>query len=115
MNKLFLGIKGHAVCIDKLSGDQIWSVKLKYTTEVTNILVDDDLVFVYSDGHLFCLEIHDGTVKWENKLKGMGYGPCILATENNSSSSAKTHVAVQQSSAAIFTSSSDSSDGDGGD
>ena len=114
MDKLFLGIKGRAVCVDKFSGNKIWDVKLKSTSEVTNILAEDELVFVYSGGHLFCLDIYSGAVKWENKLKGMGYGPCIMASQNQNASVVSSNLAAQQSSAAIAFSSSDSG-GDGGD
>lgn len=117
MDKLLLGIKGHAVCIDRNTGTKIWSTKLRLTSGVTNIFVENDVAFVYCGGHLFCLDIHDGSIKWENKLEGMGYGPCIIATDNQSSSVVASNAAAQQSSTVVFvSSSSDSSgDGDGGD
>lgn len=116
MDKLFLGIKGRVVCIDKFSGNKIWDVKLKSTSGVTNILAEGDFLFVYSGGHLFCLNIYSGAIKWENKLKGMGYGPCIMASQNQQTSVVASNLAAQQTSAAITFSSSDSGgEGDGGD
>ncbi|WP_232056453.1 outer membrane protein assembly factor BamB family protein [Pseudoalteromonas sp. A25] len=103
MDKLLLGIKGHAVCLDKHTGNKIWSTKLKATSGVTNMFVDGDLVFAYSGGHLFCLDIHSGDIKWENKLEGMGYGPCIIGTEVQNVSAVTAHSAAQQASAACTT------------
>ncbi len=115
MDKLLLGVKGHAVCIDKNTGNKLWSVKLKSTSGVTNILVENDVAFVHAGGHLFCIDIHSGDIKWENKLSGMGYGPCIIATDNQSSSVVASNAVAQQSSASIYVSSSNSiGDGDGG-
>lgn len=115
MDRLFLGVKGLVVCVDKNTGDNIWSTKLKPTSGITNVFIDDELVFAHAGGHLFCLDINTGSIKWENPLKGMGYGPCIFATENQSMSVAGSDAAAQQSSVAISVSSADSGgDGDGG-
>ncbi len=113
MDKLLLGIKGHAVCVNKKTGDKLWSTKLKSTSGVTNIFVEDDSVFAYSGGHLFCLDLKSGTIKWENKLEGMGYGPCIMASESQNPSVVASHFAAQQASAASASVVA-SSGGDGG-
>lgn len=39
MEKLYLGINGHVVCINKTNGEQIWKTKLKSST-ITNVLSD---------------------------------------------------------------------------
>ncbi|WP_144392313.1 PQQ-binding-like beta-propeller repeat protein [Pleionea sediminis] len=95
MNRIFLGMRGVAICIDKKSGEIVWKTKLKSGSSVTNVTVDGDDVIVYSGGHLFCLDIDSGTEKWSNSLKGMGYGHCIIASENSASA-----VAAAQSSQA---------------
>ena len=35
MNKLFLGISNHVVCLSKKTGEQLWKTKLKSST-ITN-------------------------------------------------------------------------------
>ena len=50
MEKLFLGIKGQLVCLDKASGNKLWATKLKSTSGVTNLLFEDDKVFRFKDG-----------------------------------------------------------------
>jgi outer membrane protein assembly factor BamB len=100
MEKLFLGIKGQLVCLDKASGNKLWATKLKSTSGVTNLLFEDDKVFAYSGGHLFCVAAKDGKVLWENKLDGLGYGPCIIASENQNASLIADQLQAQQSSAA---------------
>ena len=86
MEKLFIGIKGHVVCLDKATGTRQWETKLKSTSGVTNVLFEQDCVFAYSGGHLFCLDADSGRIRWENKLDGLGYGACIIATENQNAS-----------------------------
>ena len=112
MDKLVLGIKGRAVCVSKSSGERLWSTKLKNTSGITNVFLDADKVFAYSGGHLFCLDLQTGSILWENALKGLGYGPCIMAGDAQSSAvnAAAAAAAVQQASVAY----SSSGDGDGG-
>ncbi len=100
MDKLLIGIKGHAVCLDKKSGEKIWETMLKSTSSITNICVDGEDVFAYSGGHLFCLELASGKVKWENKLAGFGYGPCIIAMQGQNPAVVSSHGADQQNAAA---------------
>ena len=102
MDKLLLGIKGHAVCLSKKTGDKLWSTKLKSTSGVTSIFVEDDSVFAYSSGHVFCLDLSNGKIKWENKLEGLGYGPCIIASETQNSSVVASQVITEQESTASF-------------
>ena len=99
MDKLFLGIHSHVVCISKKTGDKLWETKIK-SASITNVYFENDFVYAYSGGHLFCLKASSGDVVWENTLKGFGYGTCIIASENDSSALITSQVAAQQASAA---------------
>ena len=77
MEKLYLGINSHVVCIDKATGEECWKTKLKSST-ITNIYCDDGFIYAYSGGHLFCVDGNNGNSVWKNSLKGMGYGVCIM-------------------------------------
>ncbi len=119
MEKLFLGIKGRVVCLDKATGSKQWETKLKSTSGVTNVLFEDDSLFAYSSGHLFCLNAENGVIRWENKLDGLGYGACIIATENQNVSLIANQLqqAQQASTSAVVVASSAAvagSDGSGG-
>ncbi len=81
MNNLFVGIKGQVVCIDKQTGKEVWSTKLKGMS-ITNVIYNNKQIFAYASGHLFCLDADFGKVLWKNPLTGYGYGACIFATEN---------------------------------
>ncbi|MEQ3697143.1 MAG: PQQ-binding-like beta-propeller repeat protein [Pseudomonadales bacterium] len=102
MNKLFLGIKSHVVCIDKRDGKELWRTKLKSST-IINVYYEDDQVFAYAGGHLFCLKTRDGSIVWTNTLKGLGYSTCIMASEQQSASVIANQVASQQAAAAATT------------
>ncbi|RYV01423.1 hypothetical protein SOPP22_13585 [Shewanella sp. OPT22] len=99
MDKLFLGINNHVLCLNKANGEVIWKTKLK-GSGITNVHYEEKRIYAYSGGHLFCLEAIDGRVVWTNSLKGMGYSACIIATENQNSSNVASQVAAQQAIAA---------------
>ncbi|MGJ8680724.1 PQQ-binding-like beta-propeller repeat protein [Paraglaciecola sp.] len=111
MEKLYLGIQGKAVCIDKNSGDIIWSTKLKSSSAVTNVFYEDGFIYAYSGGHLFCIDAKSGEIKWENGLSGYGYGACIIATEGQSSAAIANQVASQQAVAATIVTTNSTTNG----
>jgi len=82
MEKLFLGISNHVVCLDKKTGDQVWKTKLK-SSSITNVYYENGCVFAYSGGHLFSLNAIDGSVNWENPSKCRSY----LKPNSNTTSS----------------------------
>jgi len=98
MDKLFLGINNHVVCLSKKTGEQLWKTKVKSST-ITNVYYENDFIFTYSGGHLFCLKASDGSILWENSLKGFGYGTCIIASEQQNSTLIASQLAAQQASA----------------
>ena len=78
MERLYIGIKGHVVCLDKATGAKLWDTKLK-STDLTNVYLDGEFIYAYASGHLFCLDAKTGGIKWKNELEGFGYGTCIIA------------------------------------
>jgi outer membrane protein assembly factor BamB len=99
MEKLFLGISNHVVCLSKKTGEQLWKRKLK-SSSITNVYYESECVFAYSGGHLFCLQGSDGAILWENPLKGFGYSTCIIASEHQNSAVISSQIATQQAIAA---------------
>ena len=95
MDKLFLGINNHVVCVSKSNGEQLWKTKIKSST-ITNVYYEEGHIFAYSGGHLFCLKAANGEIFWENPLKGFGYGTCIIASEHQNASVIASQVANQQ-------------------
>ncbi|MDT0593727.1 PQQ-binding-like beta-propeller repeat protein [Glaciecola petra] len=84
MDKIFLGIKGHVVCLDKLTGNELWRQKLKIDWGKPTIVVYSEELFVYLGGTFYCLSPETGVVKWENRLKGLGSGSCVIAVSGKS-------------------------------
>ena len=99
MDKLFLGISNHVVCLSKQSGEQLWQTKLKRST-ITNVYYESGCVYAYAGGHLFCINAADGNIVWENALKGLGYGTCIIASEHQNAAVIAGQIASQQALAA---------------
>jgi outer membrane protein assembly factor BamB len=99
--KLYLGIKGSVVCLEQKTGEVIWSKHLKSSSAITNIYIEDNFIFAYSGGHLFCLTTDKGDIVWENKLKGMGYGSCIIASDSQAASVIAANQAQAASAGAV--------------
>jgi outer membrane protein assembly factor BamB len=107
-NFVYLGVKAHVVCINAVTGEEIWRTKIK-RSQLISIVVEEGLIVAHAGGQLFGLDKSSGKVLWNNKLPGLGYGYCFLATENSSSSS------LMNNALAAISSSNDGGDsaGDG--
>jgi len=99
MEHLYLGINGNVVCIKKSNGNEVWRTKIKSGT-ITNVYYEDNHIYAHSGGYLFCLKAANGKIKWENSLKGLGYGSCIIASEQQNSAFITNQIAQQASAAA---------------
>lgn len=84
MSNIYLGMAGKIICLDRNTGDEIWRTKLKSISSLTNLIKEQDRVIAYAGGHLFCLDANSGDILWENELKGLGYGYCMIASEQQS-------------------------------
>ncbi len=93
---IYLGVKGHVVCLDKRTGKKIWETHLA-SRGLTNLVIHDDLIVAHTKGKLFALKITDGTILWENPLSGLGYGHCLIATNSQNTLAV---IAQQQAEAA---------------
>ena len=67
--------------MDKESGARVWETKLKGCGFVT-LLVDEDKVFVGTQGEIFCLDADTGKMIWHDGLRGYGLGLMSIATKN---------------------------------
>lgn len=99
MENIYIGMNGFVVAIKPKNGDEIWRTKLK-SSQITNIVLDQDKIYASAGGHLFCLTSKKGEILWENKLSGLGYGACIIATHNQAAS-ISANIQAQQAAGAI--------------
>ena len=98
MEKIYIGMNGYVVCLKQKDGTEIWRTKLK-SSQITNIVLNEDKIYAASGGHLFCLKAKDGKTLWKNGLSGLGYGACIISTSNQSASMIAANLQVQQAAA----------------
>jgi outer membrane protein assembly factor BamB len=75
---LFVGIGGHAVALDRATGQEVWRTKLK-GGDFVNVSVDGGAVIASARGQVFCLDAATGSVRWQNDLKGLGLGLVSIA------------------------------------
>jgi outer membrane protein assembly factor BamB len=72
-DRLFIGIGGHAVAIDRARGTELWRTRLKASSYVT-VWLSGKKLFAGANGTLFCLDPSSGEILWQNGLKGLGLG-----------------------------------------
>jgi outer membrane protein assembly factor BamB len=84
--RLYIGSNGHVSAIDPRTGAEVWRTKLQQGLITStgaadvSVIVRDSVIYAGSAGHLFALST-DGTILWENSLKGLGYNDVSLAFE----------------------------------
>ena len=75
---VYIGVGGHAVAIDRTTGHEVWRTKLK-GSDFVNVSVEGRDLLAATKGQLFCLDAGTGTLRWQNELKGLGWGLVTIA------------------------------------
>jgi outer membrane protein assembly factor BamB len=100
---LFVGIKRRVLAVDRNTGKMVWETKLpvgSIADSFVNLFFDRGNVFAHTGGKLFCLETANGRIRWENPLKGCGYGIVTMASVAGSSGNLPGIVQKKQQDAA---------------
>ena len=74
---LFVGIKGHAMALDRATGAERWKTKLR-GGDFVHLVTDGQRLYATTQGEVFCVDGATGSVLWRNPLKGMGLGLASL-------------------------------------
>jgi outer membrane protein assembly factor BamB len=106
---VFVGIKGTAIALSRTSGEILWETYLKGSGFVHLVLEGEDL-FATTQGEVFCLDPATGEGRWNNELKGYGWGLTSIAVPNGTTGGVLAQVAAaeelqrseQASSAAVI-------------
>ena len=98
-NRLYLGIKGHVVCIRKEDGEELWRTSLK-GGGFTNVVVEPDGIFAYTRGVLYALDPHSGDIRWSNELPRLGFDACIIGSANQTPAAVAAIKAAREEAAA---------------
>ena len=77
-NLIFIGIHGTVLALDRATGQEVWSAKLK-GSDLANVVLLDGALSATADGELFCLDASTGKLRWQNRLKGLGVGLVSIA------------------------------------
>jgi outer membrane protein assembly factor BamB len=76
---VFVGFNGHALALDRQTGEVVWSNNQLHKGYVT-LLLDGDRLIVSTNGYMYCLDPLTGETLWHNPLKGYGVGPASLVS-----------------------------------
>lgn len=77
---VYLGIKGHVIALNRLTGDEVWKTELKGSSFV-QVFRDEEYLYAAARGEIFCLAPDSGQVLWHNPLKGLGWDLASLASD----------------------------------
>jgi hypothetical protein len=83
---VFVGIKGSVVALNRATGQQVWTTRLKGSYFV-NVTLQEGILLASCCGEIFCLDPLTGKALWHNPLKGFGTGLATIATEHSVGSS----------------------------
>lgn len=97
--RLYLGIKGHVVCVRKEDGKELWRTPLA-GRGFTNVVVEPDGIFAYTRGILYSLNADSGTILWQNELPRLGFDTCIIGSANQTPVAVAAIKAAQEQAAA---------------
>lgn len=84
-SSIFIGMRGRAFCLDRVTGQIVWSTNLKGSDFVT-LLLDGELLLAATHGEVFGMQAATGKVLWHNEMPGQGFGLISLATAAGASS-----------------------------
>lgn len=86
---VLLSVKARVLAISRKDGRLLWTTELPggLSSNFVSLLADETHVFAHSKGHLHCLALSNGAIKWINELPGCGYGIATLAFPGGTASS----------------------------
>jgi outer membrane protein assembly factor BamB len=99
---VFIGMRGHVLAVDRRTGFEIWRTHLKSASFV-NVALDGPDLFATTLGEMFCLDPTTGSIRWNNPLRGMGYGLICIAGASNQAPIAEEYNRQQDSTSAATT------------
>lgn len=76
---VYIGIKGSVLALDRATGAIIWEAEL-IGSDFVNVVLDGDDLLATTRGEIFCLDATTGHLRWQNPLRGYGYGVITIAT-----------------------------------
>jgi len=99
---VFIGIKGSVVALNRATGQQVWTTRLK-GSDFVNVVLQDGAILASCYGEIFCLDPLTGKTFWHNSLKGFGTGLATIATDNATVLAAKRRRDEEAATAAATT------------
>ena len=85
-SRVFLGVHGEVVALDRTTGQELWHTKLA-GSDFVNLLLDGDRIIETTKGKAFCIDAGTGQLLWRNDLPGLGLGLVSIATASGSTPS----------------------------
>ena len=82
---LYVGIKGHVLALDRLTGTELWRTKLQGARmkvyDFVHVHRDGEQLYAAYNGEIYCLDPKTGALRWHNQLRGLGTGLASLLSD----------------------------------
>ncbi|MCA8959202.1 MAG: PQQ-binding-like beta-propeller repeat protein [Planctomycetes bacterium] len=105
---VYIGFNRRVACLDRRTGEQVWSWKAPKGSGYVSLLLDGDTLFAVVNGYVYALDPAHGRELWSNAMPGFGFGVACIATDRahtDFSLLAQSLVAQQQAAASASASS----------
>ena len=87
---LIIGTNGFVSAIDIATGKELWRTRLREGIlggsrgSDVSVLVEDNIIYAGCSGRIYALKTSDGSILWDNELKGLGFNEVALAKTGTS-------------------------------
>src|SRR5688572_28043754 len=99
--RIFMGLQGRVLCLDRADGRIVWSTNLPGGTwGFVTVVSDVDGVFASASGEVCRLDPATGAVLWHNPLKGYGVGYASFALQRGDAYDLATNAVAAAQAAA---------------
>jgi outer membrane protein assembly factor BamB len=101
-NILIFGSHGSLRAYRRDTGEVLWSTHLK-SYGFVSFVADEQRVYAYTNGELFCVDLFTGDGRWNDALKGWGFDVASLGFPGGASAPDPAIKAMQDAAAAAAT------------
>jgi outer membrane protein assembly factor BamB len=74
---LCIGTNRWVAMLDPRTGTEQWRTRLPHGGAIVSLLLKKSRLFVGHAGYVYCLDVRNGGILWENGLPRMGYHPVM--------------------------------------
>ncbi len=79
---IYVGFNSRIAALDRATGELVWDWKAPYGSGFVALLLDGEQLIASVQGYTWALDPSTGDTRWENQLKGFGYGVSVSGVDS---------------------------------